>query len=221
MSRIRLLLVDDQELFVKSLKRVIESDARDIEVIGMAPNGAVAVEAVEKLSPDLVLMDVRMPVMDGVEAVKLIKRRQPDILVVMLTTFEDDEYVLSAVANGASGYLLKDIDPGRLIVAIRAVAGGVCLFDQKVLPKIVQQNRGEQRPEPKSPDSPLERLTTREKEILALIKEGKDNEEIGNSLHLGVQTVRNYISLIYAKTGIHNRLKIISTSIEPSLEEKR
>ncbi len=212
MTRIRLLLVDDQALFVKSLKRVIESDADDIEVVGVAQNGAEAVELVAHLTVDLVLMDVRMPVMDGVEAVRRIKERRPEILVVMLTTFEDDEYVLAAVANGASGYLLKDIDPGRLIVAIRVVAGGACLFDQKVLPKIVQQNRCEQ----KKIDQPLERLTTREREILALIKEGKDNEEISKTLHLGVQTVRNYISLIYAKTGIHNRLKIINAPVEPS-----
>ena len=210
MSRIRVLLADDQDLFVKSLKRVIEADAKDIEVIGIASNGAEAVSAAQRDRPDLVLMDVRMPVMDGVEAVKAIKARQPEILFVMLTTFEDDEYVVNAVANGASGYLLKDIDPAQLIIAIRAIVGGACLFDQKVLPKIV---RGRAAAQPEAKDRPplVEKLTAREKEILALIKEGKSNEEIGVALHLGVQTVRNYISLIYAKTGIHNRLRIIGS----------
>jgi DNA-binding NarL/FixJ family response regulator len=212
MSKIRVLLVDDQELFVKSLKRVIEADTEDIEVVGIAVNGADAVSAVGTLKPDLVLMDVRMPVMDGVEAAKSIRKLEPETLVLMLTTFEDDEYVLKAVEYGACGYLLKDIDPSRLIIAIRAVVGGACIFDQKVLPKIVKGGSGDGQAVRKKQDHLLERLTFREREILALIEEGRSNEEIGNILHLGIQTVRNYTSLIYSKTGIHNRLRIVSGS---------
>ena len=140
MKKIRLLLVDDQVLFVESLKSVLETKMDDIEVVGIARNGEQAIEAVEKHVPDIVLMDVRMPVMDGVEATRRVHDKYPDVRILVLTTFDEDKYVMDAIRHGALGYLLKDIPPSELIAAIRAVNEGASLVSPALLTKIFEDN---------------------------------------------------------------------------------
>ncbi len=211
MGTIRLLLADDQKTFVESLRFVLEAKASDIEVVGVCHDGAEVLERIEELAPDVVFLDVRMPRLDGVEAVKAIHARHPDIAVIMLTSFDDDQYVQQAVLHGASGYLLKDLAPEDLIEAVRAVKRGTVLFSPSVAHKLVQHmdthacegGRGE-------PPAWETSLSAREKEILRLIAQGLANKEIGDRLNLSEQTVKNYVSVIYAKIGVRNRWEAAS-----------
>ena len=125
---ITIIIADDQKLFATSLKSVLENDDKELSVIGIAGNGKEAVDLAGQLKPDLILMDVRMPIMDGVEAVRIIHQRLPEIKIIMLTTYGDDEFVNQAILHGSVGYLLKDIEPQELIVSIRAVISGRVLF---------------------------------------------------------------------------------------------
>lgn len=207
MKKIRLLLVDDQVLFVESLKNVIETKTKDIEVVGIARNGQQAIDAVGELTPDIVLMDVRMPLMDGVEATRRIHNKFPEIRILVLTTFDEDRYVMNAIRHGALGYLLKDIPPSELIAAIRAVNEGASLVSPVLLTKIFGENSPPAM-ERIDGDKPWhERLSNREMEILELISEGYENRQIAEKLFIAEQTVRNYVSGIYAKIGVHSRLQ--------------
>ena len=147
MSRIRVLLADDQVLFVESLRTVLETRAEDFEVVGVAFNGREALQLVMEKHPDIILMDVRMPEMDGVEATKIIHETYPDIHVLMLTTFDDDEYVVEALNHGAAGYMLKDIPPADLIVSLRAVCKGSIIISPQVANKLLRIREGEGKPE--------------------------------------------------------------------------
>ncbi|HEX3043418.1 MAG TPA: response regulator transcription factor [Bacillota bacterium] len=155
MDKIRILLVDDQMLFVESLKTVLETRAQDITVVGVASNGAQALELVGVLHPDMVLMDVRMPVMNGVESTRLIKEQFPETKVLMLTTFDDDQYVVEALRFGAVGYLLKDMPPAELISAVRAIHEGGVLISPKVASKIVEKLTSPGEKEPGNNGGPL------------------------------------------------------------------
>lgn len=198
-----MLLVDDQTLFVESLRTVLETRAKDLNVVGVAGDGEEALALTAELRPDVVLMDVRMPKMNGVEATRLIKMEYPATRILMLTTFDDDEYVIEALQYGAVGYLLKDMPPQELITAVRAVYEGGVLISPRVAAKIVGKlvqttgspsaTPGEESSEPEW----LKDLSSREREILKLIAKGFDNEEIANRLHIAKQTVKNYVSMIY------------------------
>jgi DNA-binding NarL/FixJ family response regulator len=210
----RLLLADDQKLFVESLKRVIESEAPDIRIVGIANDGREAVAMAKALSPDLVLMDIRMPTMDGVEALQAILRETPDLLIVMLTTYSDDSYVYNALRLGARGYLLKDMSPERLVEAIRSVKR-----DTVMLAPDIALNAASKRAKGPSPVPDWFRfLTEREKVVLSLVAQGFSNKEIGERLRLGDQTVRNYISDIYSKLDVRDRFEAMRTAIEADLE---
>ncbi len=205
MSRIRVLLADDQVLFVESLRTVIEQSAKDIEVVGVAHNGEEAVAEVEKHAPDVVIMDVRMPVMDGVQATSRILSRNPAVRIMMLTTFGDDEYVKQALELGAMGYLLKDIPPADLVSAIHAVYGGAFLIAPQVAKTLINRAfhvQGQRTPEPEW----MSQLSRREREILEKVAAGMSNKEIASELHIAEQTVRNHISIIYDKMGVPDRL---------------
>jgi len=213
---IKAMLVDDQILFLESLKIVLENLAEDIQVIGTAHNGREAVERAAELQPDLILMDVRMPEMDGVAAARIIRQQQPAIHIIMLTTFEDDEFVKSALHCGAAGYMLKNIDPQMLISAIRAVHSGAVLISPDIATSLV--NPAPVPPVPAEiPDRPAEEeipdwyisLSPREKAILKFMLQGMTNKEIAGEVHLGDQTVRNYISSIYSKMDVEDRLSAI------------
>jgi DNA-binding NarL/FixJ family response regulator len=213
--RIKVLLVDDQVLFVESLRTVLETRAGDFEVVGVAFSGREAIELVMQKQPDIVLMDVRMPGMSGVEATRIIHETYPDIHVLMLTTFDDDEYLLEAMNHGAGGYMLKDIPPEDLIVSLRAVSKGSIIISPQVANKLLRLREGEGKAEEGSeprarpiPDgSFLRYLSKREIEILRLIGTGADNSRIARKLSIAEQTVKNHVSVIYSKLHIHNRMQ--------------
>lgn len=222
MEKIKVLLVDDQILFVESLRMVLEKMANDIIVVGVAQNGREAVELASSLQPNVVLMDVRMPEMNGVESTRIISERFTEIRVIMLTTFDDDEYIIEALKYGASGYLLKNVPPADLIAAIRVVFEGNVLMAPKVASKLVKKlvNNTEDKPSVditlNSPDW-LDQLSNREKEILSLIAQGYDNREIAKRLYIGEQTVRNYVSIIYCKMGVKDRVLVAKMASKAGL----
>jgi len=213
MSRISLLLADDQVLFCESLRTVLQTEMDEVEVVGIAQNGQEAILLVENRRPDLVLMDVRMPKLDGVQATRVIHERFPKTLVIMLTTFDDDEYVRDAMKYGAVGYLLKDTPLDKLIVAIRAIKEGVVLVSPTVIQKLVDKTLPTTG-EPSAPNAGaapppwLLDLSGREKEILRLIAKGYNNLEIARELFIAEQTVKNHLSDIYFKLGVHDRSKL-------------
>jgi len=209
---IRVLLVDDQVLFATSLKTFLENYANDIEVVGTAKNGREAIELAKVTQPEIVLMDIYMPVMNGVEATRQFKSMMPDIKIIMLSTYDEDDYIKDALANGASGYLLKDISPTELIAAIRALRGGVVQISPQILLKLFQRIYQEGMPKTTEIGKKFEwfeTLTPREKEIFGLIAIGIDNEGIAMKLKIAEQTVRNHVSIIYSKLDVHDRFEII------------
>jgi DNA-binding NarL/FixJ family response regulator len=211
-NKTKLLLVDDQVLFTMSLKTFLENYAQDIEVVGTARNGQEAIEMAQETRPDVVLMDIYMPVMNGVEATKQLKTLMPNVQIIVLSTYDEDEYIQDALANGASGYLLKDISPTELIAAIRALRGGVVQVSPQVLARLFQRmykDEGTTANEIGKKFEWFETLTPREKEIFGLIAVGMDNDGIAAKLKIGEQTVRNHVSAIYAKLNVHDRFEII------------
>ncbi len=209
---IRILIVDDQTLFTESLKTYIHNYADDIQVAGVATNGKEALLQCKVLQPDLILMDVHMPEMNGVEATKRILQKYPALKIIMLSTYDEDDYVREALQYGAAGYLLKDLSPTELIASIRAVSGGVSQISPSLLKNLMQsfhqeettmaEHLGEQ-------EQWISKLTKREKEIFFLIATGCDNEQIAQELYISEGTVRNHVSTIYAKLEIDNRFQII------------
>lgn len=209
---INILLADDQTLFLESLKSVIESRAEDIKVVATASNGHEAVDRVAEFVPDVALLDVRMPEMDGVEAAKHIHKEYPNVSIVMLTTFDDDEYVRDALSYGALGYLLKDIPPKKLIASIRAVKEGSVMMAPSIAKKLVRQvsvEPAKSSGEGKKEEKPqwLKDLSKRELEVLKFLAEGFDNRQISEQLCIAEQTVKNHVSEIYSKLGTHSRVK--------------
>lgn len=223
---IRLLIVDDQVLFAETLQTVIGMKAEDIEVVGLAYNGKEAVEAAERLGPDIILMDVRMPVMDGVQAASYIHGVLPDIRIMMLTTFDDDAYVHDALKGGAVGYLLKNMPSDDLISSIRAVNAGTMQISPSVAAQLVSGNREERPPGPKREEPAgeeivynIDSLSRREREILYLMSRGYDNSHIAARLFLADQTVKNHISRIYNKLNIHDRMAAMKAARNSELKE--
>jgi Response regulator containing a CheY-like receiver domain and an HTH DNA-binding domain len=207
-DRIKVLIVDDQELFAEGLRTILTARAADIEVVGLASDGLEAIAAAERTRPDIVLLDVRMPVMDGVEATKRLLERLPGLLIVMLTTFDDDEYVKLSLQNGAIGYLLKNRPPDELIASIRAVRNGVLQIDPAVSKAIISVAREKELNDDEFITN-LNTLTNREREVLRLLTQAYDNNAIAQELGIAEQTVRNYTSSIYSKLGIENRIEIM------------
>jgi DNA-binding NarL/FixJ family response regulator len=215
--KIKILLADDQTLITQSLNTFLSNYAEDMTVIGTAVNGKEAVSITEREHPDIILMDVLMPEMGGIEAVGVIKNKYPEIKIIMLSTYDEDEYVRAAIMAGASGYLLKAISPTELITAIRALKNNIIQISPEIARKMVQQKYNGN--ELKSGDSGLpdmteslpwlKTLTNREREIFTYITTGYENEEIADKLNLALQTVKNQVSTIYSKLGVKNRFEII------------
>ena len=203
-----ILIADDQELFALGLKVVIESSPYGLDVVGVARTGREAVDFVEQRRPDIILMDVRMPEMDGVEATKLIHAKYPDIRILILTTFDDDEYVRDSLEHGAIGYLMKDRPADELVDAIRAVGRGILQIDSAVSGKLLHSMV-----EPDSRTAEVETrlkwLTRRETEVLDRMVKARRIVEIADDLGIAEQTVRNHISSIYSKLDIHDRLELV------------
>ncbi len=204
---IRIIIADDQSLFVEGLRYILEARASDMRVVATVANGEQAIEAAERLQPDIILMDVRMPLMDGVEATRIIHQRLPGCRILMLTTFPDDEYVHAALRSGAVGYLLKNRPLSELIHSIRAVRNGIMLIDPSVAETLFHAPE-EDRKSAEEIESLIATLTQREREVLYLLIQAHDNTQIAESLGVAVQTVRNYTSAIYNKLHIANRMDL-------------
>lgn len=205
---IRILLVDDQKIFVEGLKFVLEARASDIEVVGMGFDGSEAVRLARSLKPEIILMDVRMPRMSGVDAAREIAAEFPEIKIVMFTTFDDDEYVRSAMNHGAIGYLLKNRPPVELINSLRAVKSGIIQIDPTVAVKLLRADPHGSA-ETAQVVQAIRTLTGREREVLHLIAQALDNRQIAEHLNVAEQTARNYVSTIYAKLGTTHRMEIM------------
>lgn len=205
---VRVMMAEDQRLFAESLKTLLEIYADDIEIVHIVGNGAEAVEAAARLKPDVILMDVKMPIMDGVEAVRAIIAVDASARIVMLSTFNEADYVNRALEFGAVGYLLKDITPTGLIASIRAVTEGVTQISPAIARRLVDRRFESYRVRSGKFDW-FENLTLREREVFKLVAKGYDNQEIANELHIAYQTVRNYVSSIYSKLNVQDRFQII------------
>jgi DNA-binding NarL/FixJ family response regulator len=202
--RIRLLLVDDQRLMRDGLRTLLDLEP-DLEVAGEAENGEAGLAAYERLAPDVVLMDIRMPVLDGVEAIRRLKAADPGVRVIILTTFDDDAYVFDGLRAGALGYLLKDVSGSELAEAIRTVAAGGALIDPSVTRKVVAEFSRLPRRDSQPRAALPERLSDRELDVLRLLSEGRTNRETAGSLHLPEGTAKNYVSNILAKIEARDR----------------
>lgn len=202
--KIRVLLVDDQRLMRDGLRTLLELE-EDLVVAGEAESGETALRAFADLQPDVVLMDVRMPGMDGVEATRRMRARWPEARVIILTTFDDDEYVFEGLRAGAQGYLLKAISGAELANAIRMVMAGGALIDPAVTRKVVAEF-ARLAPPARAPDAGLaEPLAERELAILRLVAHGLSNREIAQRLFLAEGTVKNYVTVILQKIGVRDR----------------
>ncbi|GAA3460608.1 MULTISPECIES: response regulator [Saccharothrix] len=211
---IRVLLVDDQELMRMGFRMVLGAQ-EDVDVVGEAGDGLDAVHMAASLRPDVVLMDVRMPVLDGVEATKRIAEAGTAKVLVM-TTFDMDEYALSALRNGASGFLLKDTPPGDLVSALRAVASGDAVVSPSVTKRLLSRFLGDGGGELRDA-SVLEALTEREREVLVLIAKGLSNTEIARKLFLSEATVKTHVGRILAKLELRDRVQAVVLAYETGL----
>jgi DNA-binding NarL/FixJ family response regulator len=222
---VRLLIADDHEIVRSGFRLMLESEP-DLEVVGEASNGQEAVELCRRLMPDIVLMDVRMPKMDGLESTRAIKRQQPRIVVLMVTTYEDPDYLLRAIKAGAAGYLLKNVSSQQLANAIRRVLDGEAALNQELAIQLIQRFSSEvsepadQPPAPeKGPDPtpPLENLTQRELEVLQLLSQGKSNPQIAQELYISAGTVKVHVRNIASKLGVSDRTQAAVHAIELGL----
>jgi len=203
---VRILLVDDQELIRVGFRLVLEAEP-DFTVIGEAADGEEAVAAVARLHPDVVLMDVRMPRLDGVAATALIVGRHPDTRVIVLTTFDLDEYVLGALRAGASGFLLKDAQRQELTAAVRAVHRGEATLAPRVTRRLLDTLVASPSPDP-GPD-PAATLTDRERDVFLALARGRTNAEIAAELFLGESTVKTHVGRVLAKLGARDRVHAV------------
>ncbi|REK76657.1 response regulator [Paenibacillus paeoniae] len=200
---IRILLAEDQAMVLQGLKMMMETDV-ELKVTGEAGNGKEAVQLCESGIFDIAVLDIRMPVMDGLEAARIIRSRWPSMKILMLTTFNDDDYAMEALKSGANGYMLKEAEPEALLRAIKScLAGGLSLQEDvaaKVIPRLLMKER-------QLPDiDPA--ITSREKDILRLVGEGRSNAEIASELSLSLGTVKNHISVVLDKLDLRDRTQL-------------
>jgi DNA-binding NarL/FixJ family response regulator len=214
-STVRVLLVDDDELMRAGLRSVLGSDDT-IEVVGEASSGRGAVSAVRAYRPDLVLMDVRMPDLDGIAATREVLAVSPEAKVVILTTFEQDDYIFGALTAGASGFLLKRTRPEELLAAIHTVAGGDSLLSPSVT-RIVIEHMGRQPPPDRTATGQLDELTPREFEVLELLARGRSNGEIAAELVIEESTVKTHVKRILMKLGLRDRVQAVIFAYESGL----
>jgi len=196
---IRVLLVDDQQLVRRGFKALLKTET-NIEIVGEAGNGQEALAQVSALKPNVVLMDVRMPIMDGVATTKTISEQFPNVKVLVLTTFDDDEYVVQSVQHGAVGYLLKDTPPDDLVQAIIAASKGYTQLAPGLMQRLVKTPS-----QPPTPPTGWNELTPREQEILRLIAQGKSNREIAETLYIAEKTVKNHVTRLLDRLNLRDR----------------
>lgn len=211
---IRVVLADDHPLVREGLRAMLDGAER-IELVAEVADGARLLEAVGRLQPDVVLVDIRMPDIDGLEAVRRIKEKHPQVRALMLTVHDEDSYVHEAIVAGASGYLLKTVSPAELIEGIRAVAEGKAILHPSVTRKLLDEFASFARDRP---DSPKE-LSPREHDVLQLLAYGNSNKQIARSLGIGAQTVKTHISHIFAKLGAMDRTGAVAIALRKGLVE--
>lgn len=197
----KVLLVDDETLLLESLEIILSLNS--MEIVGKAHDGNEALDILKNVTPNIALVDLNMKGMGGIELIGIMKKTYPEIKILVLTTFYDDANITAAISGGADGYLLKDSGKDAILGAINQIMGGVTVLDQKVMQKLTAlMNKGDRK------DITTE-MTDREKEICSLMVEGLNNKQIAERMYISEGTVKNYISNIYDKTGIHDRVKLI------------
>lgn len=213
----RVMLVDDHEIVRLGLMTLI-NDRADMEVVGEAGDAASALREAERLTPDVILMDIRMPGEGGIEATRQIIARLPQMRIVMLTSFADDELIVRAISAGAVGYVLKQVGNAELLRAIAAAARGEALLDPRTTARLLSRVREADR---RDNADAFRELSDREMDVLAQVARGLGNAEIGEKLNLSEKTVRNYISAMFEKLGLSNRVELAVYAIEHHLFEKQ
>ncbi len=212
---IRVLVADDQSM-VRAGFRMLLSGEDDIEVVAEASNGIEAVEKAARFAPTVVLMDIRMPELDGLEATRRILAVDPDARVLVLTTFDLDEYVYEALRAGASGFVLKDDPPEQLLEAVRTVASGEALLSPAITKRVIREFTRMARPRP---PKELDDLSTREREVLRLIALGLSNAQIGQELFISETTVKTHVTHILSKLGLHDRVQVVVLAYQTGIVE--
>jgi DNA-binding NarL/FixJ family response regulator len=210
---LRILIVDDQAVVRLGFTALLGSQP-DMEILGAAGDGREAVRLADELRPDLVVMDVRMPVLDGIEATRLLQQRPAPPQVLMLTTFALDDYVYEALRAGASGFLLKDATPEQILDAVRVIGAGEALLAPAVTRRLIREFAGRHRPEP---PAGLDNLTPREHEVLLMVAAGLTNSEIAERLHLAQQTVKTHVSAMLFKLGLRDRVQAVVLAYESGI----
>ncbi|MFE1555483.1 response regulator [Streptomyces sp. NPDC058734] len=213
---IRVVLVDDQPL-VRSGLRVLMADHPDLAVVGEAATGAEAVRLVRDTDPDVVVMDIRMPGMDGIEATRLITAGPAAARVLVLTTFDEDEHVYGALRAGASGFAVKDMALDDILAAIRVVAAGDALIAPGVTRRLIADFVGRPEPVPERPPRTVQGITEREREVLTLVGRGRSNTEIAGELFITVATAKAHVSRLLGKLGARDRVQLVITAYETGL----
>jgi DNA-binding NarL/FixJ family response regulator len=213
-ERVRVFLVDDDDLMRAGLRSVLASDEA-IEVVGEAADGTEAIESIRRLRPDVALMDIRMPGVDGISATREVLARSPEVRVVVLTTFEEDDYIFDALGAGASGFLLKRTKPEELIAAIHTVADGDSLLSPSVTRRVI--DRMATRPSPVATSRQLDSLTPREREVLELVGRGLSNREIADSFVIEESTVKTHVKRILMKLGLRDRVQAVIFAYETGM----
>jgi DNA-binding NarL/FixJ family response regulator len=215
----RILIVDDQALVRTGFRMILEAED-DMEVVGEAGDGREAIAEAERLRPDVVLMDVRMPELDGIEATRrLLAQGNADSKVVMLTTFDMDEYVYEALRAGASGFLLKDVPPEQLVTGIRSVASGDALLAPSVTRRVIEEFVRRPPDSVRKPPPAVDDLTERELEVLGLIARGLSNAEIAKELYVSETTVKTHVAHVLMKLGVRDRVQAVVLAYESGLVE--
>jgi DNA-binding NarL/FixJ family response regulator len=212
MNPIKVIICDDHQLICDGVSKLLDSE-RDIKVIGKAYNGKEAVEKVKELNPDIVIMDIKMPVMDGIEATKVIKSQYPSVKVIAFSVYEDENLILQMIQAGAVGYILKDITLENLGKAIVNVHNGYAMINPKIARKILSIMSDNQ----EGVITSLENLTPKEVEILREVARGKSNKEIGEKLFISESTVKSHITNIFQKLNIHSRAEAISYAVKKGI----
>lgn len=213
---VRVVLADDQPL-VRSGLRVIMADHPDLEVVGEAATGAEAVQLVGDLCPDVVVMDIRMPGMDGIEATRLITAGPATARVLVLTTFDEDDHVYGALRAGASGFMVKDMALDDILAAIRVVAAGDALIAPGVTRRLIAEFAGRPAAAPARSPRRIEGITEREREVLTLVGRGRSNTEIAEDLFITVATAKSHVSRLLTKLGARDRVQLVITAYETGL----
>jgi DNA-binding NarL/FixJ family response regulator len=211
---VRVVLADDQPL-VRTGLRVLIADAPDLVVVGEAATGAQAVGLVRDIEPDVVVMDIRMPGMDGIEATRMITTDSVATRILVLTTFDDDDYVYASLRAGASGFLVKDMAVEDILTAIRVVAAGDALIAPSVTRRLIEEFAG--RPDPTPPRRPVDGITDREREVLTLVGRGMSNTEIAAHLFISVATAKAHIARLFTKLDARDRVHLVIIAYEMGL----